>query len=131
MAVRVVDTNVISYVLRGRPIGRKYKPHLAGHSLVASFMTVAELFLWGVGHRWDQTQWRRLTTMLAGYDIPPVDDDLCWHWASVCHERRRRPISTADAWIAAEARRFGAELVTHNPADFQGITGLTVITEAP
>ncbi len=33
--------------------------------------------------------------------------------------------------IAATARAFGLELVTHNPADFAGIPGLTVITEVP
>jgi predicted nucleic acid-binding protein len=37
----------------------------------------------------------------------------------------------ADAWIAAVALQYGYDLVTHNPRDFQGIAGLTIITEAP
>ncbi len=37
----------------------------------------------------------------------------------------------ADCWIAATALAFGLELVTHNPADFRGIPGLAVVTEAP
>jgi hypothetical protein len=40
-------------------------------------------------------------------------------------------MGVADAWIAATALEFRLELVTHNPADFQGIPGLIVITEAP
>jgi predicted nucleic acid-binding protein len=45
--------------------------------------------------------------------------------------RKPRPIGVADAWIAATALAHGIELVTHNPADFAGIPGLTVVTEAP
>jgi len=45
-------------------------------------------------------------------------------------ERRKqgRPISVQDAWVAACALRYGCSLLTHNAADFAGITGLTVTT---
>jgi len=59
------------------------------------------------------------------------DDHLCELWAAVRFHRRAQPIGLADAWIAATALAYGLELVTHNPADFAGIPGLTVITEAP
>jgi predicted nucleic acid-binding protein len=45
-------------------------------------------------------------------------------------ERRQQPISGEDAWIAATALTHGCPLVTHNAADFQGIAGLIVISEA-
>lgn len=45
--------------------------------------------------------------------------------------RRAQPMPVADCWIAATALAFGLELVTHNPADFRGIPGLAVVTEAP
>jgi predicted nucleic acid-binding protein len=42
--------------------------------------------------------------------------------------RQGRPIQTADAWIAATALHLGVPLVTHNPADYAGVSGLTVLT---
>ncbi|HMV48611.1 MAG TPA: hypothetical protein PLD20_33115 [Blastocatellia bacterium] len=36
---------------------------------------------------------------------------------------------SSDAWIAAAALLYDVPLVTHNVADFVGITGLTLITE--
>lgn len=39
-----------------------------------------------------------------------------------------RPIGPADAWIAATALFLSAPLVTHNPADYGGVPGLTLLT---
>jgi len=59
------------------------------------------------------------------------DEEICELWADVRLARRSQPIDVADAWIAATALAYSLELVTHNPADFVNIPGLTVITEAP
>lgn len=48
MAV-VVDTDVISFQFKGDSRASLYDPHLAGHILVVSFMSVAELDYWAVG----------------------------------------------------------------------------------
>lgn len=66
MAVRVVDTNVFSFVLRGRPAAKKYIPHLSGHTLAISFMTVAELYEWGISRAWSPARWTALQAMLSG-----------------------------------------------------------------
>lgn len=42
-----------------------------------------------------------------------------------------RVLPFADSWIAATALYLGLPLVTHNPADFQGIEALHVITDLP
>lgn len=42
-----------------------------------------------------------------------------------------RTLPFADSWIAATALSLGLPLVTHNRADFEGIAGLTVVSEAP
>jgi tRNA(fMet)-specific endonuclease VapC len=131
VAVRVVDTNVFSFVLRGRPLAQKYIPHLSGHSLAVSFMTVAELYEWGILRGWSPARWAALQSMLSGYVVLPADDNTCRRWAIVRDNRRGQPIAVDDAWIGAAALTQNAELVTHNPSDFQGIAGLTVISEAP
>jgi tRNA(fMet)-specific endonuclease VapC len=42
--------------------------------------------------------------------------------------RAGRPIGPADAWIAATALRYGVPLVTHNPSDYTGVPGLSVLS---
>ena len=45
--------------------------------------------------------------------------------------RAGHPVPFADSWFAAAALHLNLALVTHNPRDFHGITGLVVISEAP
>ena len=56
------------------------------------------------------------------------DDATAWEWARVM-SIKGRPIAEADAWVAAVALRHGLPLVTHNRKHFDGIPGLTVISE--
>ena len=131
MATRLLDTNIVSYILKGHSLAARYQPHLAGHALAVSFMTVAEMYEGALRAGWGI---RRLTQLEAALAVissfPPTR--TCADSGGPCAvQRRTRPIGAADAWIAASALRHGCDLVTHNPADFQGIAGLTVITEAP
>jgi len=50
-------------------------------------------------------------------------------WGKIRSERRQQPISVDDAWIAATALTFQCPLITHNPKDFFGITGIIIIAE--
>jgi tRNA(fMet)-specific endonuclease VapC len=52
MAICVVDTNVWSYVYKGRDEGKLYEPHLIGNILVISFQRQAELVRWAVSADW-------------------------------------------------------------------------------
>jgi tRNA(fMet)-specific endonuclease VapC len=45
--------------------------------------------------------------------------------------RQGRPLQAADAWIAATALIQDIPLVTHNRRHYDGIRGLTVLSEAP
>lgn len=42
--------------------------------------------------------------------------------------RAGRPIGIADAWVASTALRYRIPLLTNNPDDFAGVSGLTMIT---
>jgi len=47
MALRLMDTNIASFILKGHSLARPYRHHLQGHRLAISFITVAELYEWG------------------------------------------------------------------------------------
>ena len=40
----LLDTNIVSYLMRTDPLALLYRPHLANHALAISFMTLAELY---------------------------------------------------------------------------------------
>jgi tRNA(fMet)-specific endonuclease VapC len=132
MAAVVLDTDVVSYLFKKDTRAGLYQKHLAGHRWVISFMTAAELDLWALRHRWGEARKARMEQHLRRFVLYPFDRDLCLKWAEVADSARRsgRPIQTADAWIAATALLAGVPLVTHNPGDYSGVSGLTVLSEA-
>ncbi len=126
MAVRLLDTNIVSFVMKAHPLATTYRPHLT-----VSFQTVAELLEGAALAGWGPAKLGVLTSTLQNLLVLHTDQSVCQKWAEVRAARKARPIGVADAWIAATALAHGVELVTHNPSDFQSIPGLTVITEAP
>lgn len=128
----VVDTDVISYWFKGDTRAKLYRRHLLGKAPVVSFMTVAELDEWVIQHQWSEKRREELTRHLQQCLFYPADRELCRYWADVRESCRRvgRTINPADAWIAATAVALRIPLVTHNALDYQGVAGLTIITEA-
>ncbi len=131
MVTLMVDTNVISFELRHDTRATLYTQHLRSQALMISFATLAELRFGARRRNWGVQRLHRLDLILRPYLVIYPDDAICQLWADVLIERERidRPISENDAWIAACALRYGVALVTHNPKDFEGISGLQIISE--
>ena len=93
-------------------------------------MTVAELDRWALEHDWGPARRARMEEHLRAYVVYPYERSLCLAWAEITHGARRsgRPINCADAWVAATAVVQGLPLVTHNPSDYLGVTGLEVVS---
>jgi tRNA(fMet)-specific endonuclease VapC len=127
----VVDTNVFSYLFKGDTRGALYAPHLVGVRPVLSFVTIAELAHWADVRQWGQPTRGRLERFLTGFAVHDPDRALCDRWGAVTAAARRagRAIGAMDAWIAATAIHYRVPLVTHDPTDYAGVPGLTVITE--
>jgi tRNA(fMet)-specific endonuclease VapC len=128
---RLLDTNIVSYMVKRHRLLARYLPHITGYDLGISFLTRAELTFGALRAGWGQRQWDRLEAVTAPMVVLHSDDDICELWSAIRVARSARPIDVADAWIAATALAYGLELVTHNPSDFAGIPGLTVVAEAP
>lgn len=123
----VVDTSVVSYIIKKHSLASAYWEVLKGHLLGVSFMTVAELYCWPFQRNWSDRRIVELRQHLAGYTFLRHTDAVSWEWAKIkC--KRGRPITDSDAWIAATAVFYGAPLVTHNPRHFRHVDGLEVLT---
>lgn len=131
MSTVLLDTNIVSYLFKGDTRAVHYAPHLLNQELALSMMTVAELFQWAGMRNWGRTRMVQLEATLNQYTLLPFDFETCRYWAEIRVARHKvgHPISPQDAWIAATALRYGLALITHNPDDFQKVTGLIIITE--
>jgi predicted nucleic acid-binding protein len=132
MSTVLLDTDVVSYLLKGDSRREPYARHLLDRELAIAIMTVAELFQWAAMRKWGESRVQQMEGWLGRVTILPVDIETCRAWASVRTHRSSLglSISPQDAWIAATALRYQLPLVTHNAGDYQRIPGLTVIHEA-
>ncbi len=126
----VADTDVVSFLFKDHPIGKRYDPELAGRVALISFMTVAEVERWAIQYRWSEQRLHWLRLYLGRFTVVPSSPDLCRKWAEVMVAAQAvgRRIECADAWIAATALLYDASLVTHNRSDYLGVPGLRVIS---
>lgn len=130
MADAVVDTNVVSYIFRGDSRADLYRHYLDGKRVAISFMTIAELRGWSLVRDWGPRRQTNLNHYLDRFTVFYADRALCHTWAEITAEGERtgRPITAADAWIAAPAVHEGIPLVTHNRRHFERISGIEVVS---
>lgn len=128
MSVLLLDTNVVSYIMRGHSLAEQYRGFLAGQTLAVSFMTIAEMYEGAYRDHWGARRIAILEKVFEDYVVVPSSAEICRYWGEIRASRRRRPISPEDAWIAATALAHSCPLVTHDASDFDDITGLKVIT---
>jgi len=135
----LLDTNVFSFLLPFRRDSRAelYRPHVEGENRFAavSFVTVAELYVLAYRRMWPRPRVNDLETHSNVAVVVPYDVGICRTYARLKTCLRNpsgsaRVIETNDLWIAACAVRHAIPLITHNRRHFEGIPGLTVISEA-
>jgi toxin FitB len=134
--VIVLDTNVLSELMRRRPAARvvRWVDEQDASALAITAVTVAEL-LYGVARLADgarKTELAAAVEALVREDfagrVLPFDAAAAEHYAELVAERERqgRPVSTSDGQIAAICRCHGTRLATRNVRDFEA-TGITVL----
>ena len=127
MAYVVVDTDVSSQILRDR-LPSTLATKLAGKTLCATFVTVAELTQWAEMHRWGARRKLALTQWLTSLLILPhsereddtVLEDVARTWGEISANARLRgrPRPQNDTWISATCLVYGLPLATLNAKDF-------------
>jgi predicted nucleic acid-binding protein len=74
MSVVLLDTNIVSFILKGDSRALLYEPYLLNNEAAISLMTVAELFQWASVHKWGKQRTNELERyLLQSYTILAVD----------------------------------------------------------
>jgi predicted nucleic acid-binding protein len=134
MSDLLLDTDAVSILFKpGHKLYGKCFSSTFGHHLLISFMTRAELMLWPRRNQWGPARAELLMSHVRLFTALYPDEDACAHRADVVSESNAagRPISTADAWIAACARQWSVPLVTANFRDFEHLRGITLAPLGP
>jgi len=124
----LLDTNVVSYLMQETTLSEAYRLLTESHSPAISFVTFAELYRGAVKAKWGMKRMGFLEQTLESYRVLHSTPEVCQWWAVIRNERRKQPISSEDAWIAATALAYDLTLVTHDAGDFQNIRGLRILT---
>ena len=138
MAILLIDTDVYSYLTSSNPDrASPYKKHLDGHTITLSFITVGEQYAGYLKQikkgAWPEVRLQKLEAGLQAVAIVPYDIEVCRTFGDLkaTMENSGRTVAPNDLWIAACAKRHSLSLITNNRKNFEGIPGLTVISEAP
>ncbi len=128
----VVDTDVISFLFKNHPFAAIYQTILAGRPLAASLITFAEIEYGMEAKNWGANRRALMRRFLDRFTplLPDMETARFWAQIKSAREKKGRPISFADAWIASAALQLNLPLVTHNAADFNAVDGLVVLTAA-
>jgi tRNA(fMet)-specific endonuclease VapC len=127
MTLRMLDTDISSYVIRRRPaqVAERFEHH-AGE-LCVSVITAAELrFGAEKAGRAELTQ--LVEAYLARIAILDWTDAVTFHYARLraALERAGEPVGNLDLLIASHALTEGATMVTNNLHHFASVPGLSI-----
>ncbi|MCL2018735.1 MAG: type II toxin-antitoxin system VapC family toxin [Oscillospiraceae bacterium] len=128
--IYALDTNIISYILRG---DKNLKERLRqeekkGNRSVIPLMVYYEVKrgLLASGATIKMQSFEDLCAVWGIHDLTKADMNTA---AAIYADRKRKgtPIYDSDLLIAAQCSANGYTLVTHNTKHFEGIDGLTIV----
>src|SRR5450759_3905579 len=126
----VVDTDVVSFLFKSHPLAPAYQTILASRPLAVSLITLAEIEYGMEVKNWGANRRDLMRRFLGRFTplLPDAETALLWARIKSAREKIGRPITFADAWIAAAALQLNVPLATHNARDYAGIRNLVVLT---
>lgn len=122
----LLDTNIVIYVIKQRPLQVLDIFNLHHGRMAISSITLAEL-----AHGAEKSSdVARNTAVVEDFasrlTVLPYDDKAAWQYGSIraALEKQGQPIGINDLHIAALARSNGLTLVTNNLREFERVPGL-------
>src|SRR5579863_4674907 len=101
----LVDTDVVSFLFKNHPLVPAYQTILAGKPLAISLVTVAEVEYGMEVKSWGENRRALMRRFLDRFTLLLPDMETARIWAGIksAREKKGRPITFADAWIASAA----------------------------
>jgi predicted nucleic acid-binding protein len=131
----LVDTDVVSLLLRGSADAEQFKPHLVDRIPAIAFVTVGELYFGGYNAGWGDRRMASIEQSIRRYVVLPYDDNLAKMWgrqrakAKVAGSALYQSEHTNDLWIATCSIYYEAPLLTNNRRHFTNLDDLSFADE--
>ena len=124
----LLDTNIVIYVLKRRPIDVLSIFNANAGRMAISSITLAEL---AHGVEKSSNPARNLAVVedfVSRLDVLPYDDRAAWQYGIIraTLEKQGLPIGVNDLHIAGHARSLGLVIVTNNLREFERVPGVSV-----
>jgi tRNA(fMet)-specific endonuclease VapC len=128
MLMYLLDTNIVIYVIKRRPVEVLGKFNAAQGRMAVSSITLAEL-LHGAQKSSDPD--RNLAVVedfFSRVEVLPYGAKAAWHYGTIraVLEKAGTPIGVNDLHISGHARSEGLILVTNNVREFERVPGLVL-----
>lgn len=122
----LLDTNIVIYVIKRRPLPALEIFNQQHGRMAVSAITLAEL---AHGAEKSSDVARNIAVVedfMSRLAVLPYDDKAAWHYGNIraVLEKQGQPIGINDLHIAAHARSSGLTLVTNNTREFEKVPGL-------
>ena len=72
----IADTNVVSYLMKGTDLGKRYKRHLDGKVVGIVFVTVAEMHYGAERAGWGEKRRQQLEEHLRNFVVLPYHNSI-------------------------------------------------------
>ena len=124
----VLDTSVVSLLMRGGTGAEYYQNSIVGKRAVISFQTLEEAWFGAIKAGWGEARRSRLARHLDQFEVIWPTSETVRISAHLRTEREQagRRLGIADAWIAATAIMLRCPLVSHD-GDFEDIPKLQLV----
>lgn len=122
----MLDTNIVIYVIKQRPIEVLARFNANVGRMVMSSITLAELVHGAEKSSYPERNLHTIEDFVSRLDVLSYDEKAAFHYGSIRAdlERKGTPIGLNDLHIAAHARSAGLTLVSNNLREFSRVNGL-------
>ncbi len=124
----MLDTNIVIYVIKRKPIELLDKFNLHAGQMSISSITLAELFHGAEKSSKPEHNMRQVEDFVSRLEVLEYGTKAAAHYGSIRAdlEKKGTPIGVNDLHIAGHARSEGLVIVTNNMREFERVNGLCV-----
>jgi len=132
----LLDTNIVIYVLKRRPLEVLSTFHANASRMAVSSITLAELIHGAEKSQRVNENWAAIEDFCSRLEVLPYGAKAAQHYGAIraTLEKISQPIGVNDLHIAGHARSEGLVLVTNNVAEFERVPALELenwVAECP